>query len=127
MNFLYIALGGSLGAISRYLVAVRLNELVRQTIPLATLFVNATGSFLIGFLFVMSENLNVPEEIRLLTITGFLGAYTTFSTYSLDTMRLVLEGKSGLAVVNFLLNNGLCLLLVIVGITVSKWLFPQGR
>jgi fluoride exporter len=127
MNLLYIIFGGSLGAVARYLVSIKINDAIKQTLPFATLFVNTTGSFCIGFLFVFFEKANVPNELRLLSITGFLGAYTTFSTYSLDTMRLMLEGKPGMAALNFILNNGLCLLMVFLGLTLSKALFSGGK
>lgn len=122
MNFVYIAVGGSLGAIARYLISAYINLNVRQTLPLGTLFVNTTGSFLIGFLFIFLEKTSMPNEMKLLFITGFLGAYTTFSTYSLDTMRLALDGKYLTAAINFLVSNGLCFLLVVAGMKAAKLL-----
>lgn len=123
MNFLYIALGGSLGAVARYVVSTAIYANFKQTLPLGTLLVNSTGSLAIGFLFVLLEKAGGNEAMKLVLITGFLGAYTTFSTYSLDTVRLFLDGKFLAGSVNFLLNNGICLLFVFAGIKASKLLW----
>ncbi len=120
MNLVYIAAGGSAGAIARYLVSEAVNLNFRQSLPFATLLVNSTGSFFIGFLFILFEKFKVPNELKLLCITGFLGAYTTFSTYSLDTMRLLLAGRVLGAFLNFALSNGVCLLFVFAGIQAAR-------
>ena len=123
MNFVSIAIGGAAGAIARYLVSRGVNVTVNHPFPLGTLAVNATGSLLIGFLFVLFDRAGASQETRLLWITGFLGAYTTFSSYSLETARLFMEGKHGLAVANFALNNALCLACVFAGIALSRAVF----
>ena len=128
MNLLCIAIGGILGAIARYLVASSVNLWTTHAphaLPYGTLFVNTTGSFVIGFLFVMFERTGLPNELKLFLITGFLGAYTTFSSYSLETMNLALNGKYLLAGANFLLNNALCLALCLAGIGAGKTLFAK--
>lgn len=128
MNLLCIAIGGILGAIARYLVASSLNvwtARVAHPLPYGTLFVNTTGSFAIGFLFVMFERTGLSNELKLFLITGFLGAYTTFSSYSLETMNLALNGKYFLAGANFLLNNVLCLVLCLGGMAVGKLCFAK--
>lgn len=125
MNFLVVALGGSLGAIARYCIGSFINSNVNAQFPYGTLLVNVTGSFLIGFLFAMFERVSLPNELKLLLITGFLGAYTTFSSYSLETVRLALDGKLSVALVNFILNNGLCLAFTVAGMAASSSVFKK--
>jgi CrcB protein len=125
MNLLFVALGGSAGAIARYCLGTFINSNVNAQFPYGTLFVNVTGSFVIGFLFAMFERLSLPNELKLLLITGFLGAYTTFSSYSLETVRLAMEGKMSVALVNFLLNNGLCLACTVAGMAASASLLKR--
>jgi len=119
MNLLFVALGGSAGAIARYCLGSFINGNVNGQFPYGTLFVNVTGSFIIGFLFAMFDRLSLPNELKLLLITGFLGAYTTFSSYSLETVRLAMEGKLSVALVNFILSNGLCLACTVAGMAAS--------
>lgn len=126
MNILCIAIGGSLGAVARYLVSVFVNLRTAHAgipLPYGTLFVNATGSFAIGFLFALFDRANLPGELRLFLITGFLGGYTTFSSYSLETVSLALEGKALLAASNFALTNGVCLVGTLAGMKASRALF----
>jgi len=125
MNFFFVALGGSLGAIARYALGSFINSNVNAQFPSGTLLVNVTGSFIIGFLFAMFERLSLPNELKLLLITGFLGAYTTFSSYSLETVRLAMDGKLSVALVNFLLNNGLCLACTVLGMAASASLLKR--
>lgn len=120
MNFVSIAIGGAVGAIARYLVSRGINLSVNHPFPVGTLAVNATGSLLIGFLFVLFDRTGASQEARLLWITGFLGAYTTFSSYSLETARLFIEGKYSLAIANFALNNVLCLACVFAGLALCR-------
>lgn len=123
MNLVYVALGGSLGAIARYIVSVSINLSVNRDLPYGTLFVNTTGSFAIGFLFAVFERTGLPADLKLLLVTGFLGAYTTFSSYSLETVNLALNGKFLLAASNFCLNNLLCLALTVIGIKAGRACF----
>jgi len=125
MNFAFIALGGAVGAIARYLISLTVNLNVNHPLPFGTLAVNASGSLAIGFLYVLFERTGAPQETRLLCITGFLGAYTTFSSYTLETVNLFLEGRPGLAAINFALNNALCVACVLGGILVSRAVFGR--
>lgn len=121
-HLLFIALGGSIGAACRYLISKNIQELSHQLIPFGTLFVNATGSFLIGFFFYFFDNVIVSRDIRSLLTIGFLGAYTTFSTYSLETINLFRDGEIKLGITNFLLNNIICLIMVILGFLTSRFI-----
>jgi CrcB protein len=89
-----IAFGGALGAISRYWVSTSTNRWLGDGFPYGTLTVNVIGSIVIGFLtIVLADRLNVSNEIRLGLIVGFLGAFTTFSTFALDTVYLIDNGS----------------------------------
>ncbi|MFN3163075.1 MAG: fluoride efflux transporter CrcB [Pseudohongiellaceae bacterium] len=90
---LAIALGGALGAVGRYWLTVAANQLNSSSFPLGTFLVNVLGSFLIGACFILFlEKLHLVDTWRPLLMTGFLGAFTTFSTYSLDTLLLFQQG-----------------------------------
>ena len=94
MSLLLVGLGGFAGAISRYLVDGLLSDRTGGGFPWGTLVVNATGSFLLGLLFAMTaERAILPAEIRGPVMIGFIGAYTTFSTYMLESWILI-EGGS---------------------------------
>lgn len=88
MKILWVALGGAAGAVLRYLINISPLAKVFAPFPFATFFINITGSFLIGFLITKLE---MNETMKLLIITGFLGAYTTFSTFELETFELMRE------------------------------------
>ena len=132
MAFLWVGLGGFLGAIARFQVGRWLSVpegqndttiagLALAGFPLATLFVNVTGSFLIGWLAFLNINgSSIPENMRLLLITGLLGGFTTFSSFSLESLQLVLDGSPLRAVVNIVANLVLCLLSVVLGAGLAR-------
>ena len=122
-----IALGGSLGAVARYITAKNIQSLSGQLFPLGTLFVNMMGSFLIGIAFSIFENIAVSRDLRSFLTIGFLGAFTTFSTYSLETIALLRDGELKLGISNFLLNNLLCLMMVFIGLATPKILLKIIR
>lgn len=101
-----VMLGGSLGAASRYLVGLLSARFWGAHFPWGTLIVNLAGCFLIGFCFALSDRARLlTPEMRLLLITGFLGALTTFSTFSLETTNAARAGMTLQPVVNVLVNN----------------------
>jgi CrcB protein len=120
MNYLLVILGGGTGAALRYFSTQTVTTLIKIPFPAGTLAVNAAGSLIIGFLFSLFEAHAIPMGLRLFLITGFLGGYTTFSSYSLETARLMLEGNIPIALLNLLLNNGVCLLFVILGMRAGR-------
>lgn len=94
--FLAISLGGVLGANARYLVGLYLAERLGAAFPYGTLVVNVSGSLAIGFfLTLVAERLTVDPLWRLFFATGFLGAYTTFSTYTFEAAQLLRTGEFG--------------------------------
>jgi CrcB protein len=115
----WIAVGGSLGALARYGVTVALTRLV-PTFPLGTVTVNVTGSFLIGLAAsLLAGGAGLPAATRPFFVVGFLGAYTTFSTYALDT--LMLADRSALAAIgNIAASNVLSLAAVVAGAAVAR-------
>ena len=104
-----VAGGGALGAVARYLINISPIAHVFQKFPLATFLINVSGSFAIGFLMVLfADKVPVSEEMRLAIIVGFLGAFTTFSTFEMEIYGLVEERQ-------FLMALGYLVLSVVVG------------
>lgn len=118
-----VAAGGAIGAVLRWWLAGAIQRLAGGAFPWGTFTVNAIGSFLLGFLFVwLIERSSMGELVRLAITVGFLGAFTTFSTYSLESVRLLQEGAYGLAAGNVLGQVTLCLLLAWFGVQLARLL-----
>jgi fluoride exporter len=92
-RFLAVATGGALGAVARYGVALFVATFWRRDFPLATFLINISGSFVLGFFSTFAaEKMPIDPLWRLLVTTGFIGAYTTFSTFEYETQRLTETG-----------------------------------
>jgi len=126
-HLLFIAMGGSLGSITRYNLSKNIHNLFNHIYPFGTMFVNATGSFLIGFLFFFFENIIVSNDIKSFLTIGFLGAYTTFSTYSLETINFIRDGEIKVGLMNIIMSNIVCLLMVMAGMICSRLIFKALR
>lgn len=113
---LLIFLGGGLGALARFGFSRGFSERFFSAVPLGTLFVNVTGSLCMGFFFAMLNESLLPSAYRALITVGFIGAYTTFSTYMLETVSLVQKKEYVPALLNVLYNNLFCMIAVIAGI-----------
>ena len=116
-----IMLGGAVGALLRFLTSNMVYQLFGRTLPYGTLAVNVIGSFLIGILyvyFVQRAMLDTPLAKGL--IVGVLGAFTTFSTFSLDTFYLLEQGAWLKGVLNIIMNVLLCLIAVWLGVMAAK-------
>ncbi len=101
MNYLIIGAGGFVGAITRYTLAVWVGERWGRSFPLGTFIINITGSFLIGLLMtLMAERFTENPQWRLLLVVGFLGAYTTFSSFEYETGALLKDGEWLFASIN---------------------------
>lgn len=105
VNMLFIGIGGFLGAITRYSIALWIGQKWGRSFPFGTLVVNITGCLLIGFLMpLLTERFLVNPQLRLLLTVGFLGAYTTFSTFEYETGTLLQDGEWLFALLNVMLS-----------------------
>ena len=118
---LAVGIGGFFGAISRYLLATWVQKL-SSFFPIGTLSVNVIGSFLIGFLYLYFSH-TINPTLKAMLITGFLGALTTFSTFSLETLLLLQEGLYLKAGLNILLNVTLTISSTFAAIILFKKLY----
>jgi CrcB protein len=121
MLLLFVGIGGFFGAIVRYVVSGIVQEFFSAQFPVGTLTVNVLGSFLIGFLSALFEEVVAPE-VRAALITGFLGSLTTFSTFSYETVSMISEGAVFRALLNIILNVLLCLGATVLGM----WIYKRG-
>jgi len=120
---LFVGLAGFAGAVSRYLVGGWVHRFVPATFPYGTLTVNVLGSLLLGAVFELATvRTGLAPEVRLIVGVGFLGAFTTFSSFSLETMNLMREGSYALAGLNVGSNVVLCLVAVWLGIVLVRLL-----
>jgi len=100
-RFLAVGAGGFLGAIARYAITIAISGWWRRDFPLATLLINISGSFILGFFLTLAAGrMSSDPYWRLFVATGFVGAYTTFSTFEYETQRLTELGSLGWATVN---------------------------
>lgn len=105
-KFLIVMLGGSLGAASRFGIGLLTAKVWGTRFPWGTLTVNLVGCFLIGFVFALADRARLlTPDMRLLVITGYLGALTTFSSFSLETVSAARAGMQLQPVMNILANN----------------------
>lgn len=112
---LYVGIGGFFGSISRFLIS-RYASSHLGTFPYGTLFVNVTGTFILAFInYLVLEGRNIPADYRNLITIGFIGAYTTMSTFSFESMRFLDQGEYVPFILNILCNLGLCLGAVALG------------
>ena len=120
-----IALGGACGAVVRFLMSSGLYQWLGRGFPYGTLAVNLVGSFLIGLLTeaLILQRIAIGVEYRAAILVGFIGAFTTFSTFSLETIYLLEQGSFGKAGLNILVSVLGCLLAVWIGLLLGRSLF----
>ncbi|HEX7030560.1 MAG TPA: fluoride efflux transporter CrcB [Gammaproteobacteria bacterium] len=117
-NVLVVAAGGAIGAAFRYAVMLAFG---RGTFPWTTLLVNVSGSLLFGFLAIwLSARWPLAAELRAFLLVGVLGAFTTFSTFSWETLGLLQEGEITRAAVNMLASVALCVLAAAAGMWLGR-------
>jgi fluoride exporter len=120
-TFLFIAAGGAFGAVMRFLSQATVYQVVGHSFPYGTLFVNVTGSFLMGLLTIfMVEKFQLGTEWHMAIIVGVLGSFTTFSTFSIETLTLLEQGDMMKALLNILLSVVLCISAVWAGAILAR-------
>jgi CrcB protein len=129
MTTMWVAVGGALGSVARFWLAIAVAERLEEIFPWGTLTVNVIGSFIIGFTAVLTGpdgRLYVPADARIFVIAGFCGGFTTFSTFSLQTLTLLRDGDVTRAGLNIVVSVAACLLSVWLG-AVAAGLINQSR
>lgn len=124
MPLVLIGIGGFAGAIARYVVDGAVTDRSGGTaFPWGTLVVNLTGSFLLGLLFTLTTDRAIlPADVRGPVLIGFIGAYTTFSTFMLESWRLAEDGAIALALANLVGSTLLGLVAVVAGVAIGRLL-----
>lgn len=119
--YLWVSLGAIVGAAARYAFSRFAAKILSPDFPYGTLFINITGSFILGlFLIWTSERVLVDTRWRLLIAIGFCGSYTTFSSYAFETFAYFEQGHWLLFATNILTNNVLCLAAVLAGAALAR-------
>jgi fluoride exporter len=120
-TILFVAAGGSVGAVLRYLISGWVYQLLGHGFPWGTLVVNAVGSLLMGMVFFLfSERIMISPDLRMAILVGCLGAFTTFSTFSIETMNLIESGANFLALLNIIVSVVLCISAVWLGMWLAR-------
>lgn len=117
-NVLFVALGGALGSVARFLISKATQSVCTLSFPIATLIVNVLGCFIIGLLYAIFErNATIDSNIRLMLTVGFCGGFTTFSTFINENFNLIGNGNFVVSAIYI----GLSVVLGFIGVWVGAW------
>ena len=123
-----VAAGGAIGSVARYLIGAFIQDRVTMALPLGTLVINVVGALLLGFFVRLGlETSALSPEMRFFLTTGFCGGFTTFSTFSYETFRLVEDGEYATAGVYITSSVVLALLACAIGMGAARGLISIGR
>ncbi len=118
-----IVIGGALGSLCRYFMSMNIYLLLGKSFPYGTLAVNILGSIIMGSVYILvMEKITISEELRAGITVGFLGAFTTFSAFSIETMNLIESGEITKAGLNIILSVILCIVGCWLGMSITRQL-----
>jgi CrcB protein len=118
---LLVAAGGAVGSVARYLMASSIQSATGWQFPLGTVLVNIFGCFLMGILYVLLVARPGPrDELRVLLMVGVIGGFTTFSSFSLETITMAMNGDYGGAAINVVVSVAACLLGTTLGVALAR-------
>jgi CrcB protein len=121
LNYIFVSAGAAIGGALRYGISSYIQKHISVIFPYGTLVVNIVGSFILGVvMFYLNERELIGNEFRLFLTVGFCGGFTTFSTFSYETMNLFRDSQFSLAIYNVLLNVILCLIGIYLAYLISK-------
>ncbi len=122
-KILFIALGGSIGALLRYILSQYIGSLNVSAFPYGTFLVNLIGCFFVGCFYTIFERISYLSEFRAFFVIGLLGAFTTFSTYMMESFNLFQDSEILLGLLNIILSNIFGLFCIILGILFARLIF----
>ena len=124
----FVALGSGLGGVARYLLGGLVQQASRGSFPVGTLVINVSGSFLLGLLYrYAADSAAITPEVRTFLTIGFCGGYTTFSTFSYETVRLIEDGEGGRALLYVALSLLLSIGAMFMGLAAGRELLVLRR
>jgi CrcB protein len=121
MILLMVAIGGAIGSVLRYIVHIKIDQMHSFDFPLGILSINIIGSFLMGLLaWLLTVQIQLPEAQRMGILVGILGGFTTFSTFSMNTLQMIMDGHYFTALSNIVLSVVLCIMAAGLGLYTAK-------